>query len=46
MHTKFWFENLEATYQPEELDVDEKIILEWMLGKQVVRAWTGCITSA
>jgi hypothetical protein len=27
----------------EDLGVDGKIILEWILGKQVGKLWTGCI---
>jgi hypothetical protein len=27
----------------EDLGVDRKIILEWMLGTQGERLWTGCI---
>jgi hypothetical protein len=33
MHIKFWLENLKGGDQPEELGVDEKIILEWILVK-------------
>jgi hypothetical protein len=40
MHTKFWLENLEVRDHSEDLGIGEKIILEWILGKQV---WTGCI---
>jgi hypothetical protein len=33
----------EGENHSEELDVDGKIILEWILGKQDGRVWTGCI---
>jgi hypothetical protein len=33
MHTKFWSENLKGRDLSEYLGVDEKVILEWMLGK-------------
>jgi hypothetical protein len=33
MHTKFWLENLKRRDHLEDVSVDEKIILEWMLGK-------------
>jgi hypothetical protein len=34
MHTKFWSENLKGRDHSEDLGVDERIILEWILGKQ------------
>jgi len=33
MHTKFWSENLKGRNDPEDLVLDERIILEWILGK-------------
>jgi hypothetical protein len=33
MHTKFLLENLEGKNHSEDLGVDGKIILEWILGK-------------
>jgi hypothetical protein len=33
MHTKFWFVNLKGRDHSEDLGVDGKIILEWILGK-------------
>jgi hypothetical protein len=33
MLTLFWLENLKGRDQSEELDVDGKIILEWILGE-------------
>jgi hypothetical protein len=33
MHTKLWSENLKGTDHLEDLDVDRKIIFEWMFGK-------------
>jgi len=32
-NTKFWSENLKGTDHWEDLGVDRKIILEWILGK-------------
>jgi hypothetical protein len=43
MHTKFWSENLKGRYTSEDLNVDGKIILEWILGKKSGKVWTGCI---
>jgi hypothetical protein len=38
MHTVFWLKNLNGRRNPlEGLGVDEKIILEWILGKR----WEG-----
>jgi hypothetical protein len=31
--TKFWLENLKGRYHSEDLDVEERIIIEWTLGK-------------
>jgi hypothetical protein len=39
MHTKFWSENLKGKDHLEELGVDRKVVLKWILGK----VWTGCI---
>jgi hypothetical protein len=33
MHTIFWFENLKGRDHLEDLGMDGKIILEWILGK-------------
>jgi hypothetical protein len=33
MHTKFWSENLKEREQSEDIGVDRKIILDWILGK-------------
>jgi len=33
MHTVFWLENLEESYHLENLGIDGKIILEWILIK-------------
>jgi hypothetical protein len=43
MHTKFWSENLKGKDHSEDLDVDGKIILEWILGKYGGQVWTRCI---
>jgi hypothetical protein len=34
MHTVFLFENLKGRDHLEDLDIDVRIILEWILGKQ------------
>jgi hypothetical protein len=33
MNTKYWLENLKGRDHSEDLGVDERIILEWILGK-------------
>jgi hypothetical protein len=33
MHTNFWFENLKGKDLSEDLGIDGKIILEWILWK-------------
>jgi hypothetical protein len=33
MHTIFWLENLKGRDHLEDLGADERIILEWILGK-------------
>jgi hypothetical protein len=33
IHTIFWLENLKGRDHLEDLDVERKIILEWILGK-------------
>jgi hypothetical protein len=33
MHTEYWFEKLKGRDHSEDLGVDGKIILEWILGK-------------
>jgi len=42
MHTKFWPENLKVRGHTENLGRDAKV-LEWILGKQGGKVWTGCI---
>jgi hypothetical protein len=32
MHTKFWLESLKGRDHSEDLGVDERIILKWILG--------------
>jgi hypothetical protein len=39
----FWSEDLKERDLSENLDVDEQIILEWVLGKLGGRVQTGCI---
>jgi hypothetical protein len=33
MHTKFWLENLKERNHFEDLWIDGKIVLEWILGE-------------
>jgi len=40
---KFWLKNLKGRDHSEDLDVDRKIILEWILEIYVVRVWIGFI---
>jgi hypothetical protein len=41
MHTKFCLESLRGRDQLEDLGIDEKIILKFILGKQGWRMWIG-----
>jgi hypothetical protein len=43
IHTIFSFENLKGRGHSEDVGVDGRIILEWILGKYGGRVWTGCI---
>jgi hypothetical protein len=43
VHTVFWLENLKGREHTEEPGTDGKIILEWILGKQDGKVWTGYI---
>jgi hypothetical protein len=43
MDTLFWFENLEGGDNSENLNVDVRIILQWILGKLDWESWTGFI---
>jgi len=38
----FCHKNLKGRNHSEDLAVDGKIILEWILGKQSGKVWTGC----
>jgi hypothetical protein len=40
---KFWSENLKVRDQSEDLHVDGRIILEWILVKYIGKVWTGFI---
>jgi hypothetical protein len=33
MHTKFWSENLKGIEHSEDIEVEGRIILEWIIGK-------------
>ena len=39
----FWWENLRKRYHFEDLGVDGRIILKWILNKLAGRAWTELI---
>jgi hypothetical protein len=43
MLTKFWFENLKGRDHSEDLDIDERMISEWILGKLCGKVWPGHI---
>jgi hypothetical protein len=43
MHTIFWSGNLTGRDDSEDVGVDGRIILEWILGKYVGRLWNGFI---
>jgi hypothetical protein len=41
MPTKFWFKNLKGRDHSEELVVDGKIMLKWLLRELNMTVWTG-----
>ena len=41
MYTRFWWENLKERDYFEDLGLDGRIILRWILRKWDVGAWTG-----
>jgi hypothetical protein len=43
MHIKFWSEDQKGRHHVEDVGIDLKIILEWILGKCDGKVWTGCI---
>jgi hypothetical protein len=43
MYTKFWFQNLKKRYHSEDVGVDGRIILKWILNKLHGEMWTGFI---
>jgi hypothetical protein len=43
MYAEFLSENRKGRDHSEDLGVDGKIILEWILGKQGGKVWTGLI---
>jgi hypothetical protein len=40
MRTISWFKNLEGRDQSEDLGVEGRVILEWILGEWCGKAWT------
>jgi len=44
MHSKFWAENQKGGDDHlEVISIDGKIVLEWILGNEGGKLWTGCI---
>jgi hypothetical protein len=43
MRKIFWLEYLKGREHSESLDVDRRIILEWIFGNYGGKVWTGCI---
>jgi hypothetical protein len=43
MHTKFWSACLKGGNRTDDLTVDGKITLEWILVMQIGKVWTECI---
>jgi hypothetical protein len=43
MRTEFRSENLKGRGHLENLGIDDRLILEWILGKYGWKVWTGCI---
>jgi hypothetical protein len=43
MHKKFWSETLKGRDHSEDVGIDRRIILDWILGKYDEKLWTGCI---
>jgi hypothetical protein len=41
MHIQFWFENLKGRNHSEDLGVEGRIILEWILGECGGKVWPG-----
>jgi hypothetical protein len=42
--SRFWPENLNGRDHAEEIGIDRKIILEWILREYGGKVWTGCIS--
>lgn len=43
MRAIFWLENLQENDYLEDLGVDDRITLKWILGKYSLRVWIGFI---
>jgi hypothetical protein len=43
MYALFWLEYLKGKYHSEDLSIDGKIILKWVLKKYGCKVWTGFI---
>jgi len=43
LYPVFWMGNLKGRDRSENIGVDGKITLEWILGKLGWKGWTGCM---
>jgi hypothetical protein len=43
MQTKFWSENLKGREHTEDMGIDERRTVKWILGEQGGSVWTGFI---
>jgi hypothetical protein len=43
MNIKFWLDNIKERDEVDDLGVNWKIMLEWILGEMGGKVWTGCI---
>jgi hypothetical protein len=43
MHTIVWLGNLKGRDHSEDRSIDERITLDWILGKLGGKVWAGCI---
>jgi hypothetical protein len=43
MHTTFWSENLKEKDHLKDLNVNDRMILKWILEKQFASVWTGSV---
>jgi hypothetical protein len=43
IHTDFWYANLKGRDHSEDVDLEGRIILEWILGKSDEKVWAGFV---